>query len=159
LLTAAVLAIIVNTPRLFESLPKMASPHQWTVMTVHENGKRIADAMVAAGVSGKVATLLPVYPLEAGLPVYLQLATGPFAYRSADFASEDLRRLFQTTSPSTVEALFKADPPAALLVGFDQRLEEPMIRFAEANNYRRVPEFSFKDRYGTATLYIKPTQP
>jgi hypothetical protein len=157
LIAAAVLTLFVNSPRLLESLPKLASPRHWAVMRTHEDGVAIAKAMAASGAQGKIVTLAPIYPLEANLPVYPEFGTGPFAYRVADLAPATLRGYYKTTSPSTVEAFLAADPPAALLLGFDDELEEPLLRFAQAHNYQKVPDIAFKDRYGTAELYVKPS--
>ncbi len=156
-LTAAALALIVNAPRLLEALPKLASPSQWTVSRVHAAGVHLADAIRASGAKGKVATLAPIYPLEGKLPVYLELATGPFAYRSGGFAYEKVSHFYKVTSPTALEAMLATDPPAAVLVGFDSKLDEPFVHYAEANNYMRMQNFSFQDRYGTAILYVRQT--
>ena len=99
-------------------------------MRVHAGGRRHCARLAAAGVSGKVATLAPVYPLEGGLEVYPELATGPFAYRTADITAPELAKYYRMTSPTRIGALFDADPPAALLLGFDRALEAPMLAYA-----------------------------
>ena len=59
------------------------------------------------------------------------------------------------TSPTRVGKLFDADPPAALLLGFDPVLEAPMLAYARSNGYVPAPDFAVSDRYGTGILYIK----
>jgi hypothetical protein len=159
LIAASVVLVIVAMPRLTQHLGRLPHPEKWTASKVHQAGLAIADRLSDAGVSGKVATLAPVYPLEGGLAVYPELATGQFAYRIAEFADESILKHYRTTSPATIEALFEADPPAALLVGFEPELEAPMVRFAEQNGYLRADGFEIDDRYGTGVLYVKPPAP
>ncbi len=159
LLSAVLVVLAVNAPRLGQYLGKATHPQQWTTMRVHEGGVTIAERMQAAGVTGKVATLAPIYPLEGGLDVYAELATGPFAYRTADMTSPELAKYYKMTSPSTIEALFEKDPPAAFLLGFEDELEKPMRAFAESHGYVQSASLGFKDRYGIPTLYLKPATP
>jgi hypothetical protein len=125
-------------------------------MRVHQHGVSIAERLAEAQIEGRVATFAPVYPLEGGLPVYPELATGQFAYRAAEYTDADLARHYVMTSPTEIEALFRSDPPAALLVGFEPALEAPMVRFAEDNGYRRVEDLGLADRYGEGILYLRP---
>ncbi len=156
LLAATVVALVVVAPRLGQFLPRAAHPERWTVMRVHDDGRAIAARMQAAGAAGKVATLAPIYPLEGGLAVYPELATGPFAYRTGDITPPALAAQYRMTSPKTVGALLAADPPAALLLGFDAELEQPLLAYAEANGYQPVTDLGIRDRYGSAVLYLRP---
>jgi hypothetical protein len=124
-------------------------------MQVHKHGIAIAERLAEAQLEGKVATLAPIYPLEAELPVYPEFATGQFAYRIAQYTDADLARYYTTTSPTEIEALFRDDPPAALLVGFEPALEAPMVRFAEENGYQRIEDLGLTDRYGKGILYLR----
>ena len=155
LIAASLVLVLLNLPRLTQHLGRLPNPDSWTVTRVHQDGLEIARRLSEAKVEGKVATLAPVYPLEAKLPIYLELATGQFAYRTAEFTDEDLARHYRTTSPSAIKDLFESDPPAALLVGFAPDLESPMVHFAEENGYRRVDDLGLVDRYGVGILYVK----
>lgn len=156
LLAATLVVLAVNAPRFGQYIGKAPHPQQWTVMRVHEAGMTIAERMQAAGVSGKVATLAPVYPMEGGLDVYAELATGPFAYRTADITSPELAKYYKMTSPTTIEALFEKEPPGALLLGFEEELEKPMRAYAERHGYAPSSPLGFRDRYGMPILYLKP---
>ncbi len=156
LVTAAVIGLAIGSPRIVQHLPRLAEPQVWTVAKTHRAGGLIAEAMAKAGVQGRVATLMPVYALEGGLEVYPEFATGQFVYRTSDFMGPDLLKYYKTTSPETVEALFRKDPPAALLLGFETALEAPMRRFALENGYRRIAGFTLKDRYGEGELWLEP---
>ncbi|QLL65975.1 hypothetical protein [Sinorhizobium mexicanum] len=156
LIAATIVVLAVAAPRLAQYLPTVSHPERWTVLRVHEAGETVAERLAAAGVSGKVATLSPIYPLEGGLPVYQELATGPFAYRIADIADPKLAAFYKMTSPTTIGALFDADPPAALLLGFDEVLERPMLAYAQRNGYVVSADLGIKDRYGAPVLYVRP---
>lgn len=159
LLSATLVVLAINAPRLGQYLGKATHPQQWTAMRVHAEGVAIAERMRAAGVSGKVATLAPIYPLEGGLDVYAELATGPFVYRTADMTSPELAKYYKMTSPSTIEALFEKDPPAAFLLGFEEELEKPMRAYAESHGYVQSASLGFRDRYGVPILYLKSATP
>jgi hypothetical protein len=159
LIAASILALAINAPRLLQNLPRLPFPARWTVVRVHHDGEAIAHRLAAEGVTGKVATLAPIYPLEADLTVYPELATGPFAYRTAQYTAPELATYFRSTSPATIKDLFAADPPAGILTGFDQVLEAPMVHFAKERGYKMISDLGLKDRYGEAVLYIRPSEP
>ena len=48
--------------------------------------------------------------------------------------------------------MLEADPPAALLLGFEPKLEEPLLAYAEENGYRPLSGFQISDRYGKGLL-------
>jgi hypothetical protein len=153
---ATVVILLINGPRLAQSLPRLITPSSWTVMRTHNYGVALASRLRELGVAGKIATLAPVYPLEGQLDVYPEFATGQFVYRVADIAKPELLRYYHTTSPAKVEAFLAADPPAAILTGFDPELEAPMLRFTQSHGYLRIDDLGIKDRYGNAVLYIRP---
>ncbi|MBU2532979.1 MAG: hypothetical protein KKB37_09585 [Alphaproteobacteria bacterium] len=155
LVAASVVLVLANLPRLVQHLPKIAEPDAWTVTTAHNAGLTIRQSMAQHGASGPVATLAPIYALEAGLEVYPEFATGQFAYRTAEFTNENLSKYFRSTSPAKVAELFASRPPAAILVGFEEQLEAPMLRYALAHGYVRIDDFKLRDRYGAAVLYVR----
>lgn len=156
LIAASVIVIAAQAPRLLQHVGKIMSPERWAVTRVHASGADIARQLAAARLTGKVATLAPVYPLEGGVPVYPELATGPFAFRTADRTAPDLASFYQMVSAAGVADLFDADPPAAFLLGFEPELERPLLDYATARGYRPVADFQIRDRYGTAQLYVRP---
>jgi len=153
------LAFVAGAPRLAQHAGKLASPGSWTVTKIHRAGEAIAAEMAKACVEGKVLTLLPIYPLEGGLGVYPEFATGQFVYRTGDLTPPDLRKWYRTTAPSEIEAFLSADPPAAMLLGFEPALEAPMVAFAEKQGYRRAEGFSVDDRYGKGYLMLRTGRP
>ncbi|QRM56092.1 hypothetical protein [Sinorhizobium sp. BG8] len=159
IVAATAVVLLIAAPRLVQYLPTILDPQKWTVMRVHDAGVSLAQRMSQEGASGKVATLWPVYPLEGNLEVYPELATGPFAYRTGDITDPDLAAQYRMTSPTTVGALLDSDPPAALLLGFDEALERPLLDYAERNRYVKIEDLGIKDRYGVPVLYLRPSAP
>jgi hypothetical protein len=157
LLVAAVFALGVGLPRIVQHIPKLAAPQTWTVARVHRDGTAIRSALAEAGVTGKVATLLPIYPLEGGLSVYPEFATGQFVYRTAAFTPPGLLRHYRTTSPGAVRSLFENDPPAAMLLGFEPELEAPLVEFAAEMGYQPLETPKINNRYGEGTLWVRKT--
>ncbi len=155
----AIFALVVGAPRLVQHAPKLASPGDWTVTKVHAAGNAIAGEMAKAGVEGKVLTFMPVYPLEGGLEVYKEFATGQFVYRTGDLTRPALLANYRTTSPSKIAAFLEKDPPAAMLLGFVPELEAPLADFARRNGYREVVGFTLKDRYGDGRLLLRAAGP
>lgn len=102
--------------------------------------------------NGKIATLSPLYAVEAGRPIYRELGMGPFLYRTAHFLTPEHREGIPVASKDDVGALLAADPPAAILVGEEGDLDDPFTAFAEANGYTRPEHF---EPLGL-TLYLKP---
>lgn len=134
---ALALALLAGGPMLLPSLARLPKPASWTGMAVHEDARTMAREVRTAG---PVATLLPIYPLEAGLPVYPHLALGQFIYRASDYIQPGDRRHFvNLTSPQSIGDLLAAAPPSAILVGMQDRLEEPLVAFGRAHGYARVP--------------------
>lgn len=148
-------ALAAGAPRIVQDLPSLRAPASWTVNKVHRDGVAIANELRRRDIDGMVATLFPVYPLEGGLKVYPELATGPFAYRTGDLADAKLLQHYVTTSPSSIGERLRAEPPAAILVGFAPALEEPIYNFAVENRYEKA-DIAIKSRYGEGILYVRP---
>jgi hypothetical protein len=111
----------------------------WVPLAVHATGREIRSFAP----EGKVLTLAPIVPLEAGLDIYRSLATGPFSWRTARLVDDDEREAFGIEGPADLDRIFAADPPAAVLLGYEndpeERLEEPIRRAAERHGYVAVP--------------------
>lgn len=103
-------------------------------LLVHRQGQQIR-ALVG---QGKVLTLAPIYPLEAGLLIYPSFATGPFAWRISPYIDQKKARRLRIISPSSLEPSLDAVPPDAIFVGFEKESEEPLISYAKKHAYRRV---------------------
>ena len=115
----------------------LASPQTWTAFKVHQIGQRLRTFT-----SANVLTLSPIFPLEGGLEIYPEFATGPFAWRAAPFARDDLKPSLKMTDAKHLEEFLASRPAAAILIGFDTNdLEQPLNTYAKRHNYRlqRLP--------------------
>jgi hypothetical protein len=100
---------------------------------------------------GKVLTLAPAVVVEAGLQIYPHFATGPFAWRIAPFVARARRADLRLVGPEDLESLLAADPPAAVMTGYEKRWEKPLAQFAKSRGYTRT-------RFGESKfLWIAPS--
>lgn len=149
LVAAAAISLGLGGPRYLATSRALGSPSRWVPVDVHAKAASIGAAVAAAG-PGKVATLTPLLAVEAGLPVYPELASGPFLYRVGDLLTPEQRAGVRGTSPSTVGDLLRGDPPSAVLVGFEGELDAPLEAFARRSGYVKADG----DFWG-ATLYVR----
>lgn len=131
----------------FRTLPRLPDTNSWAGIAVHHLAESIRARIAAP--AGPVATLSPLLIIEAGLATYPEFATGPFLYRVGDLLTEAERTRYVGTSPATVANLLDSQPPAAILVGFEAGLDEPLIAYAATHGYAAIP-----GDFGGGTLYV-----
>lgn len=113
-----------------------APPQEWFAA----KARRIGEKIKTYAPVGPVLTLAPTWPLEAGLTIYPEFATGPFGWRSAPYVSEQKRAAAHLIAPVDLSKLLETRPPAAILTGVeDAALEEPLLAYAKEHQWRRVP--------------------
>jgi hypothetical protein len=155
LVSAAVIAAIFGGMRLLRHMVVWRHLDDSLVADVHDDADHGLRPLVG---KGRVATLFPLCPIEAGASIYPQLATAAFTYRVGDMVPDDLSQAARITSPHRIAALLDAETPAGILVGFEptHELEVPLVRWAEAHHYRRIdhPLNHFK----SAVLYVPSEQ-
>ena len=112
----------------------------WSGFQVHDVSKKIRNALIDGHLDtgGKVATLSTMFAVEANLPIYDELSSGPFFYRSGDLLTAEQRKRFVITSPRTIGGLLAEEPPSAIIVGHEGRLDDPLLEYAKDNNYREI---------------------
>lgn len=152
IIAAAAIAAAIGLPRLLIDLSKLAAPSQWTAMKT----ERLAAHIAAHVGRGKVATLAPIYPLEAGLDVYPELAAGPFVYRVAHLIPPADRRHYRLVSAGSLPTLLDSDPPAGILVGLEDEFDPAFVDYARTRGYVAAPLPQAETRYGTLRLYVPP---
>ena len=59
--------------------------------------------------------------------------------------------------PGKHDEVLAVSAPAAVLVGFEGKLDGPLASFARSRRYRRVVLPWLHDRYGSGTLYLAPS--
>lgn len=130
-----IVSLLQAIPSLLSSLGGLA-PATWPVFGAHAK----AEAIAALLPRGRVLTLAPLFPLEAGLEIYPAFATGPFAWRTAPFIAPGERAIFGFVGPADLEGYLVGDPPAAILTGFEHReFEQPLRRYAGRHGYISHP--------------------
>lgn len=149
-------AFVLGAPQLLQDLPRLAKPSTWTGLQVHDTARRIREHLNLEGRRPRLATLSPIYAVDAGLDIYPQLASGPFYYRIGDYLTAEQRAAYNITSPSTIGELFDAAPPDAILVGHEGELDDPLEAYALSHGYIKVTEPLGADRYGDSILYVHP---
>ncbi|WP_298969406.1 hypothetical protein [uncultured Roseobacter sp.] len=157
LLGASMLVMMVlAAPRLGAGVLALTQPDKLTVSRISTDAQRLNQIIVQDhGLTGPVATFLPIYPLEADLPVYAEFASGQFAYRIVPYTAPELAAHYTMVGEDGLDALFAQTPPAAFLLGYAEALEGPMLRYAQANGYQLLEAERFENRYGPGQLYIR----
>lgn len=127
----ALLGVALAVPK-FDDLEDVFVPRDWTTMKAHAIGQEIG----ARAGQGKVLTLSPIYPIEGGCGIYEEFATGPFAWRLAHLMSVEERGAMNVVAPDDLDSFLAADPPAAVLLGAEEKkLEKPLRKWAETHGY------------------------
>jgi 4-amino-4-deoxy-L-arabinose transferase-like glycosyltransferase len=120
------------------ALLHLPTPGKWKPVMQHRLALWVAEQ---AGAGARVLTIEPTIPLEAGLAVYPQFATGRFVLLVTPFEPAAERARFGMVGRTELAALLAADPPDAVLV---QRVEaknqvdQPFIDYARGHGYRAV---------------------
>lgn len=140
ILVLALLSSIRNDA--FREVTSLREPQTWVPNQVH----RFADQIKEVLPEGKVLTLAPIFPLEAGLDTCEMFTVGPLVWRSAHILSQDKRQAYQIIALTELDAYLQDQPPDAILLGLEDRydgfwaenpgtLEIPLREVAEANGY------------------------
>ena len=150
-LAAALTMLVLTLPEKIQKLSMVLhrSSQTWPGFVLHRDGREIRMLLEKSGLQGKVATLSPLTPLEADLPVYPQL--GFVYYRIGDFCSAEQRARYHFVCSQDIGLLLEADPPAAILTGIERDLDGALIRFAELHHYKKMTGLL------VGTLYLRTT--
>jgi hypothetical protein len=144
------------------ALASLRDPSRWPPVQFHE----VAMELRGHVESGRVLTLQPMLPLEAGLEIYPFTANAPFSWRTSLLLTPQRRLEYDVTSPQELPALLSELPPAAIIVGveapnagFERRdlggLERPFSEYALDNGYESVTLVTPYWSRGL-TLYLRP---
>ena len=124
-------------------------------MSTLADGRAIARAGSEASLrpGDRIATLTPVWALDAGYSIYPEFAAGQFVYRVAPYIPPEDRPFYRTTSPASLTSFLDADPPAAVLVNRAEPMEADLAAYALSRGYRPAGP-SGEDR--PFDLYVAP---
>ena len=117
----------------YRRITYLTHPNLWKPVEVHRIGLELKELL---GSGARVFSLAPIYPLEGGLSIYPEFATGTFAFRTASLLSSNQRKTFGMVSLEELPAFLDAQPPAGILTGFDDPLEEPIVAYALNRGYQ-----------------------
>jgi hypothetical protein len=127
-----------------ETLPLLLRPDQWVTTQVKDIGTEMKEKIPTDG--GRVLTLAPILPLEAGLEVYPVFIVGPFSWRTAQFLSPERRRQYGVISPDDLELYLQDSPPAAILTGPELNYES-FSRFSTDNLESAFSDYALRHGY------------
>lgn len=108
---------------------------RWFPLEYHQAGVDLATLL---GAQTRVLTLAPTLPLEGGLDIYPELATGPFALRVADLVSPEERQRQNLPPVDDLEGWLANQPPRAVLLDVDRNDaadELPIAEIAREGEY------------------------
>ena len=147
-LTGLVLILTLTSPSARQAareLIQLREPADWVPLQVHQFARQISQVLP----EGKVLTLAPIFPLEAGLDAYEMFTVGPLIWRSAHILSAERRWEYGIIAMTELEKFLEAQPPDAILLGVEDRydgfwmynpgaLEDPLRQYAEAHGYTLI---------------------
>jgi hypothetical protein len=138
-LTGAALIIVAATdlPVTYQKLTSLLTPNHWTPMREHDVGERIRSATAPGAL---VLTTTPIEPIEGGLTVYPEFATGAFAWRMAAFLPPKDRERYRMISAAELGELLARRPPDAVFFNRRKEFVQPFIDYAQTRGYRRVDD-------------------
>jgi hypothetical protein len=130
----------------YQRFPELFNPSHWTPLEIHAEAANLGTTPPA----GRILTLEPIPALEAGRPIYPEFGTGPFAWRIAPYVEPAKALRLKIATPETIAALLARNPPAALLLGVEDKGEDLFKAYAQEHGYRLFPH------HGGEQLWVRP---
>jgi hypothetical protein len=129
------IVLLFGGPVLFERIHRLFALNEWEGVKIHRISHEIKHSIGPLKENDKVATLNPVFLLDAGIPFYKEFSSGVFLYQVGDMIDKVQRDKYITTSPNMLHDFFSADPPRALLIVRLQRHDYPFFDYVEEMGY------------------------
>jgi 4-amino-4-deoxy-L-arabinose transferase-like glycosyltransferase len=123
---------------------------RWYPVLYHNAGVEIAGLL---GPQSHVLTLAPTLPLEGGLQIYPELATGPFALRAATMTTLEQQVANHLPPVGKLDGWLVGRPPRASLLRADRNDyadEKALADYVTATGFVPLP---LRDK---STLYVNP---
>ena len=139
------------------SVSKNLDPQMWDSTKI----AKLSEQLKTLDGEGKILSLNPVIPLQAGFDTYTQFSASPFPWRIANLVPKAQRSSLNLVGPEELEALLQANPPLAILTGLENstmfdldgigmKMEQPFRKYAKFNGY--LPQ-KIKGSYKTIILW------
>ncbi|MDX2118006.1 MAG: hypothetical protein SFY96_07485 [Planctomycetota bacterium] len=146
-LIAGVVAAAINIPRWYWQVYRIATPSAWTPTKVARTADWVRENVQG---QGRVLTIDPIIPLQAGLRVYPPYATGRFTFHVGKFMTPEERRARRMLWGPQLDEALAADPPAAVM--YKSSLEGLAVQLKDAAEARGFERRASPD--GEYTLWI-----
>ncbi len=133
--------------RWYWSIIYLPVPSHWQPMVQHREAGWI-ESMTHPG--ARILTIESEIPLEAGLEIYPEYATGRFVLLVEKFETPQLRKKNGLVGPAELPALLTARPPDAAFARTSHGCDQLFVEYAKANHFKPhlAPD-------GTSTLWVK----
>ncbi|MBN1350347.1 hypothetical protein JXJ21_13110 [candidate division KSB1 bacterium] len=141
LISLASLCIITGGKPIFQHIYQIHDVQHWRSISLHRTAVQMKAFVNVDYNDFKIATLSPLYALEAGLRIYPELSTGPLLYRVGDLVPDEKLSLYKGTSRERIYWLFQRKYPGAILVdqNTQNNLVQPFVQFATVNGFKQLP--------------------
>jgi hypothetical protein len=117
----------------------LMSPESWTPIRIERTAQKIATYLQSTQGHGAILTLSPLYAIPAGLPIFPEFVTGPFAWRVSYLLSDEDAVRRGLPLPARIKSFIKEKRPRAILTGQEeQQLETPLIKAAQELEYQPI---------------------
>ncbi len=149
-LVAVVMLMGVGGPNPVQELRELIHPEDWPPLQIHAFAERLSSQEHVP--AGRILSILPMIPSEAGYASYPFTATGPFSWRTSLLLSAARRAEYGVISPAELDSLLDRDPPVAILTG----LEPPKAGFTfqdPGGLERPFAEYAARHGYSPTTIY------
>lgn len=163
LMTGIIAVIIIGFPLQLtaQQIAVLRNPAKWVPIQTHNFAQKVQKIVK----QGKVVTLAPIYPLEAGLETYPTFIVGPFVWRTAPLLSEEGREKYNIASFHELEGMLDVDPPGAFITGLETDygfdaysaglLEKPFIDYANEHDYKPYEMLKSEFWPHVITIWVK----
>ena len=95
-------------------------PQSWVPMKVHQISEEVAQKIKEPKL---IVTLMPLYALESGCDIYLELASGWYGCEIASALPASKREITNTLSPRTFRKMIEQRPPSGVLININPKEE------------------------------------
>jgi hypothetical protein len=132
--------------REYASVRNLFRFESWGAVVAH----RLAGQLRAELGPGRILTLDPLLVAEGGAPVYPEVSSGEFGWRTAHLLPLEKRRRLKMVCAFDIDAWLGERPPGGIVLDWtDPQLTPPLIEWARANG------FHAQQRFGVLELWLR----